>query len=83
MRVSFNENLLEWQTVGVLEWETVHVNFLGMQIKNLFAFTGLSRCHQLLVSYVVPVTGLGHIIQSEPVIHKGSIWWVDGQIEKH
>lgn len=33
MGVSFNEDQLEWQTVGVLEWQTVHVNFLGIQIK--------------------------------------------------
>lgn len=41
MKVSFNEDVLEWQTVGVLEWETVHVNFLGMQVKIFFSFTGL------------------------------------------
>lgn len=33
MGVSFNEDQLEWQTVGVLEWQTVRVNFLGIQIK--------------------------------------------------
>ena len=73
MGVSFNEDQLEWQTVGVLEWQTVHVNFLGMQIKIFLCVTGLSRCHWLLVNCGVTVTGLGRIIQSESVTHKGSI----------
>lgn len=59
MKVSFNDDLLKWQTVGILEWKTVHVNFLGMQVK----FSFLSLVSSQLCS------------SSEPVIHKGSIWW--------